>query len=63
MITYRHLARYPKVFQTMTGLRESEFDEVVQDLEPRYAVAEEQRLQRPNRQRAMAQWAVDPITR
>jgi hypothetical protein len=53
MITYRHLTRYPNVFRTMTGLRVNELDDVVADLEPRYAAAEEQRLQRPGRQRAI----------
>jgi hypothetical protein len=53
MITYRHLTRYPNVFRTMTGLRVNAFDDVVADLEPRYAAAEEQRLQRPGRQRAI----------
>lgn len=53
MISYRHLARHPKVFQTMTGLRVTEFDGVVHDIEPRFARAEAHRLHRANRQRAM----------
>lgn len=53
MLTYLTLARHPKVFQSMTGLRVREFDELVCDIEPRYAEAEHKRLQRPDRRRAI----------
>ncbi len=53
MLTYAVLARYPKVFLSMTGLQVREFDELQRDIEPRYVEAERRRLQRPNRQRAI----------
>ena len=53
MITYVRLAQYPKVFLSMTGLRPSEFEAVLDDVAPRYQVAETQRLARPERQRAI----------
>jgi hypothetical protein len=48
---YEHLKRHPQVFPKVTGLTVSEFDRLVDDLLPRYAAAEEERLQRPDRQR------------
>lgn len=53
ILRYAHLARYPKVFEAMTGLRLAEFDELLEDVLPRYAEAEVQRLSRPDRQRAI----------
>jgi hypothetical protein len=53
ILRYAHLSRYPKVFESMTGLRIAEFDELLDDVLPRYAEAEVKRLSRPHRQRAM----------
>jgi hypothetical protein len=41
------------VFEVMTGLRLTEFDELLDDVWPRYAEAEVKRLSRPRRQRAI----------
>ena len=41
----------------MTGLHVSEFDQVLDDLAPRYGQAEKKRLSRPNRQRAIGRWS------
>jgi hypothetical protein len=41
------------VFEAMTGLRLTEFDELLDDVLPRYAEAEVKRLSRPRRQRAI----------
>lgn len=51
MITYTHLARFPKVFVAMTGLRLVEFEALVDEMLPRYAKAEQKRLSRRPRQR------------
>ena len=51
MITYLHLARFPKVFVSMTGLRIDEFDSLVDEVSPLYAAAEQKRLSRRDRQR------------
>jgi hypothetical protein len=48
---YEQLSHHPKVFAKVTGLSVSDFDTLVEDLLPRYVAAEEQRLQRPDRQR------------
>lgn len=53
MLSYARLSRFPKVFRSMTGLHVSEFDELVTDLEPGNAQAEEKRLSRPKRHRAI----------
>lgn len=50
---YSNLRRYPAVFLQMTGLRLAEFDALLPDVLPRLALAEQQRLARPDRQRAM----------
>jgi DDE superfamily endonuclease/Helix-turn-helix of DDE superfamily endonuclease len=49
---YDNLRRYPSVFQKMTGLRLNEFAELLDDMLPRFAQAEQTRLERPNRRRA-----------
>lgn len=51
-LTYNHLAQYPKVLQALTGLRLREFERLLDDVLPLYVTADEQRLKRPNRQRA-----------
>jgi len=49
---YGNLRRYPTVFVTMTGLHLNEFASLLDDMLPRFAQAEQSRLQRPNRRRA-----------
>lgn len=49
---YDHLARFPAAFQSLTGLRLTEFDRLLPDLLPRFHAAEQQRRARPTRQRA-----------
>lgn len=46
------LCRHPSVFKAMTGLSIAEFDELLVDVLPRLALAEQQRHSRPNRKRA-----------
>lgn len=53
ILRYAHLSRYPKVFEAMTGLRLTEFDELLDDVLPGYAEAEVKRLSRRQRQRAI----------
>ena len=53
MLQYQYLKKNKTVFKAMTGLYVAEFDQLVQDVLPRYAQAEENRLSRPDRQRAM----------
>lgn len=50
---YAWLRGYPVVFQSMTGLQVGEFDRLVDDVMPLYAAAEDVRLERGDRQRAM----------
>jgi len=52
-LTYNHLANYPKVLKSPTGLGVREFDQLLDELTPQYALAEERRLSRPDRQRAL----------
>jgi hypothetical protein len=52
IMRYRWVSQYPQVFQSMTGLRVSEFDAWVDDVLPMYVAAEEARLERPDRERA-----------
>jgi hypothetical protein len=51
MLRYDALSHYPRVFQTLTGLRLAEFEILLDDVLPRYAEAEAARLSRPTRQR------------
>ncbi|MCP3883982.1 MAG: transposase [Propionibacteriaceae bacterium] len=53
MMRYAWLSRYPVVFQSVTGLRVGEFDQLVADVLPLYTEAEQARLTRPDRQRAL----------
>ena len=54
-MSLRHvqLIRHSRIFVTMTGLHVDEFDALADEILPRLAQAERQRLQRPNRQRAI----------
>jgi hypothetical protein len=49
---FDNLRRYPTVFLKMTGLRLNEFADLLDDMLPRFAEAEQARLQRPERRRA-----------
>jgi len=49
---YDNLRRYPTVFLKMTGLRLNEFASLLDDILPRFAQAEQARLERPSRRRA-----------
>lgn len=53
ILRYAHLSRRPTAFLAMTGLRVAAFDTLVADLLPGYAAAEQTRLQRPMRERAV----------
>jgi hypothetical protein len=53
MLRYFHLSQNAKVFQSMTGLSVSLFDELAQAIEPQFVEAELKRLSRPDRQRAL----------
>ena len=53
ILHYERLHRHPTVFKAMTGLTVPQFDALVTDLLPRYHAAEQQRLSRPDRQRAI----------
>jgi hypothetical protein len=53
ILRYAHLSRYPAVFLSLTGLRVAEFDALLADLLPQYAAGERERLQRPERRRAV----------
>lgn len=48
---YEHLSQHPKLFPKVTGQTVTEFDQLVTDVLPRYVEAEQERLQRPKRQR------------
>lgn len=52
IMRYVHLCQHPKVFQAVTGLQVTEFDQLVKEVLPVYAKAERARLDRPGRQRA-----------
>jgi hypothetical protein len=53
IMRYIHLTHYPNVFYSVTGLHVAEFDELLGDVLPQYADHEQQRLERPDRQRAV----------
>jgi hypothetical protein len=53
IMRYGWVSQYPQVFLSMTGLRVSEFDGLVDDVLPTYAAAETARLARPDRKRAL----------
>jgi hypothetical protein len=50
---YRYLSRYPKVFQSMTGLKLNEFNLLLLDVLPRLHDERTTRLSRPDRLRGM----------
>jgi hypothetical protein len=53
ILQYAKLSRVPGVFRAMTGLTVAQFDVLYTDLLPHYRLAEQQRLSRPDRQRAI----------
>jgi hypothetical protein len=53
IMRYSWVSHYPQVFLSMTGLRVSEFDGLVDDVLPEYAAADAVRLARPDRERAL----------
>lgn len=53
IMRYIHLSQHPNVFYSVTGLRVAEFDELLVEVLPQYAAHEQQRLERPDRQRAI----------
>jgi hypothetical protein len=53
MLTYSELARNPTRFKRLTGLRLAEFEELLDTLIPVWAAAEQARLARPDRVRAV----------
>jgi DDE superfamily endonuclease/Helix-turn-helix of DDE superfamily endonuclease len=53
IMRYIHLTQHPNVFYSVTGLRVAEFEELLADVLPQYAEYEQQRLARPERQRAI----------
>ena len=52
ILRYAHLSRHPAVFQAMTGLTVTAFDDLISDLLPACERAKQQRLARPTRRRA-----------
>src|SRR4051812_20854188 len=53
ILRYAHLSRHPAVFQAMTGLTVAAFDDLITDLLPACVTANQQRLTRQGRQRAI----------
>lgn len=53
IMRYEYFRQYPQVFLSATGLRVNEFDHVIDDVLPAFMEAEQRRLERPNRQRAI----------
>lgn len=53
ILRYQYLRQNSHVFKAMTGLHPVEFDELVQDILPDFGEAEEKRLSRPDRKRAI----------
>lgn len=53
MISYQSLAAKPRVFKSVTGLDRDEFDRLFQKFLPAWVTHERERLDRPDRQRAI----------
>ena len=53
IMKYENLSQHPHLFRTCTGITVREFDDVCDDVLPLYVQAEEQRLSRPDRIRAL----------
>jgi hypothetical protein len=52
-LRYQHLTQNQHLFQAMTGLYLTEFEALITTILPCYTAAEQQRLNRPDRQRAV----------
>lgn len=50
---YSQLSQHPTIFQKCTGIRVQEFDQLIEEVLPEYEEAENQRHQRPERERAI----------
>ncbi len=53
MISYQKLVKKPRVFKSLTGLSIDEFERLFKKLAPAWAKSEHQRLNRPDRKRAV----------
>ena len=53
ILRYNYLSRHKSVFRAMTGLTKREFNDLLDDILPRFGEAERERLSRPDRQRAI----------
>jgi hypothetical protein len=53
ILRYERLQRFPSVFKSMTGLHLALFDNLISDMRPRLLAAEQARLTRPTRTRAI----------
>jgi hypothetical protein len=53
ILRYYHLSQHPAVFKSLTGLTLTEFEALRRDIEPLLGAADQQRLERANRQRAV----------
>src|SRR5215210_4851534 len=53
ILRYERLQRFPTVFKSMTGLHLAHFDDLITDMRPRLVAAEQTRLSRPTRTRAI----------
>jgi hypothetical protein len=53
MINYRRLSQKPKIFKNLTGVTIDEFNELYRQTYPVWHQQEQERLSRPNRQRAI----------
>jgi len=53
MISYEVLVQKPRVFKSLTGLNVDEFDRLFRKFVPKWIEQEHERLNRPNRQRAI----------
>ena len=53
LLRYERLKRFPTVFKSMTGLRVPQFDDLTTDMRPRLLAAQQTRLARPTRTRAI----------
>lgn len=58
ILRYEQLRHHPAVFQSVTGLRRSEFDAVLTTLLPRYQAAEVARLSQPTKARPQRRRAI-----
>jgi hypothetical protein len=55
MMTYSKLSKKPNLFRAFTGLRIEEFDQLYKTIESKYEEYENERLDRPDRKRAIGQ--------